>query len=126
MAHPLEADAGKLVRLCARIVPRVDDAQILPAIMRRMCCLGATRGVDVDLDEVVVMVQAAWDAPSAHEAEARDMMERRRKPANIDPSIVCRSCRQRSCYRFQRQTRSGDEGATPMVYCDTCQRITKE
>lgn len=48
------------------------------------------------------------------------IFDRRRKPMNVDPTLQCPRCKQRCCFKYQKQTRSGDEGATEYIMCDAC------
>lgn len=124
MASPVEQEADRLKDMLFDMGDL--DGPATHHAARRLCREGALWGAHVDAGAIAQQVAAERAMPSATDAYVRDVMGRRRKPGNVDPSIVCRKCGNRTCYRFQRQTRSGDEGATPMVCCETCQRVMKE
>lgn len=70
--------------------------------------------------------QAVGTTKAAFTDRLASGMYKDRKPASIDPNIACRMCAGNACYRFQKQVRSADEGATAFIMCTRCNKRYKE
>lgn len=71
-------------------------------------------------------VAEASERQGAFTERLAESMYKDRKPASIDPDIACKMCGQNTCYRFQKQVRSADEGATAFIMCTRCNKRYKE